>query len=441
MTRAVRWTARTLWAAFLTASLALPGAAHGQATFDDASRGAAVAKAADLLRTHYIFPETGEQAARKIEGALAAGAYRELDARGFAERLTNDLYGVTKDKHMRVSGAGAPPPGPPGSRPAQPPVEAGFARADRLPGDIGYIELTGFPPAGAFRPVADRIMQLVGDTKGLIVDVRRNSGGSPAAVAYFVSFFLDGTKPKIVINDFFSRAPGKMDVTSRPSYSEKTPTTYHAKPVYVLTSAFTFSGGEEFAYDMQAFKLATLVGETTGGGANPGGVLSIGSGLGLFVPDGRPINPVTKTNWEGVGVVPDIAAPADDALKIALEKLDQEASANDIDALSLARLFKPRSTPTPGLEALARNIIEGEAKGEPAFSILAPGMAQAARDRPPGELTQIYAGLGPLQSLTFRGPGGRGGDSYLAKFANGSRLVSITVDANGKVSGFFIGPG
>src|SRR6185437_14342657 len=85
-------------------------------------------------------------------------------------------------------------------------------------------------------------------------------------------------------------------------------------PVYVLTSARTFSGGEECAYDFQTQKRATLVGETTGGGANPGGMVPLGGGLAAFVPTGKAINPVTKTNWEHVGVKPDIAVPAADAL-------------------------------------------------------------------------------------------------------------------------------
>ena len=112
-----------------------------------------------------------------------------------------------------------------------------------------------------------------------------------------------------------------MEFTKSTQMSVKTLVSYLGKPLYVLTSARTFSGGEEFAYDMQSLKLATLVGETSGGGANGGGRVPIGSGMSLFVVRTRQINPVTGTNWEGVGVKPEIVTVAADALRVALEKL------------------------------------------------------------------------------------------------------------------------
>ena len=435
---------RALRAGLLAAALLVPAAYAQTATgLDDAARSAVVAKAADAVRTRYIFPEVGEQAAVKIEGQLAAGAYKDLSQpRAFADKLTADLQSVTKDKHMRVSAPG-PAPAPNGgaaARPAPPPNDGGIVRADRLAGNIGYIEVSGFPPPGVFKAPTDKAMAALAATKAMIIDIRRNGGGSPDSVAYLVSFFVDGAKPPMLINDFTNRKAGTTEFTTRQSFSVKTPTSYLGKPVYVLTSPHTFSGGEEFAYDMQAFKLGTLVGETTGGGANPGGVVPIGPQLGLFVPNGRPINPVTKTNWEGVGVVPDLPAPVEDALKVALDKAGQKPAAKDIDTLSQAKLFEPRKTATPGLDALARKILEADAKGEPAIDIMTPGLAQAStaqRD----SLFKLYASLGPLQTLTFQGPGGGGGDSYLASFAYGSRTVSIGQNAEGKVASFFISPG
>jgi hypothetical protein len=99
----------------------------------------------------------------------------------------------------------------------------------------------------------------------------------------------------------------------------------------------------------------------------------------------------------------------------------------------------PRNTPTPGLEALARRIMEGDAKGEPAVDIMAPGLANAARAQRDG-LLRTYARLGPLKSLTFQGPGNMGGDTYLGAFAYGSSNISISLGADGKVAGFLIGP-
>jgi len=431
---------RTLAAGLLAIAMLLPAArAQSPAPLDDAARAAVVAKAADSLRNRYIFLDVGETAAAKIEAQLAAGAYAHLSQpHAFAEKLTADLYSVAKDKHLRVR---APGPAGPASGPPPPPPpksEGGVVRADRLPGNIGYIEVSGFPPIGAFRPAVDKAMASIGDTKALIIDNRRNGGGSPESVAYLVSFFLDPAKP-MKINDFINRTPNTKDFTTRAQMSVSTPTSYRGKPVYVLTSARTFSGGEEFAYDMQAFKLGALVGETTGGGANPGGPSPpLGSGLSIFLPNGRPVNPATGTNWEGVGVIPDIKTPVEDALKIALEKLGEKPASGDIEALSVARLFEPRATATPGLDALARRIIEGDAKGEPAIDIMASGLAQAAQTQR-DSLLKLYARLGPLKSLTFQGPAPMGGDTYLGAFTYGSSNVSISQDADGKVAGFFIG--
>jgi hypothetical protein len=408
-----------------------PPGASGPLT--DAGRAEAVAKAAEALRTRYIFPEAGETAAKKIEAQLAAGAYKDLEARAFAEKVTADLQSVTKDKHMRVSVQGAPPPGAAAAGPP-PASEGGFVRADRLAGDIGYVEVNGFPPPAGFKAAADKAMAALKDTKALIIDVRRNGGGSPESVGYLVSFFLDPAKPPLLINDFTSRVPGRQEFTTRQSFSVKTPTSYVGKKIYVLTAARTFSGGEEFAYDMQSFKLGVTVGELTGGGANPGGVGPIGSGMGLFVPNGRPTNPVTKTNWEGAGVIPDIKTAPEDALKVALEKLGQKPAAKDIDALSQARLFAPRSTPLPGTEAALRTMIEGIVKGAPDYSKMGPGLANATRDQLEAMQGRL-AVLGAMKSMTFFAPGPQGGDVYDIVFENGGVRWSIVLDAEGKATG------
>ena len=421
-------------------AMLLPATAQAPAPLDDAGRSATVAKAADLLRNRYIFPETGEAAAKKLEERLAAGAYKDLGAGDFAQRLTADLYEVAKDKHMRVSAAGVASPPPTGGAPMGPPPasEGGIVRADKLAGNIGYIEISGFPPPAAFKPALDRAMAALKDTKALIVDVRRNGGGSPETGAYFVSHFVDAPEP-IVLMDFINRTPGTKEFTSRPSMSSKTPTTYYKKPVYVLTSARTFSGGEGTSYMLQAMKIATIVGETTGGGANPGGVMPIGPQLGLFMPGGRPVNPITRTNWEGVGVIPDIPTKAGDALKAALEKLGEKPAAGDINTLSRAKLFAPRSTPLPGTEAMLRKMLDQLARGEPDYNLMAPGLQNATREQLP-MLQSRLKDLGPLKSVTFVGPGPQGGDTYDAEFEKGGQRWTLSLSADGKVDGSRFGP-
>jgi len=433
MTKLTRVLAAGVLAAGLLAMTLLPAAsAQPAAALDDAARAAIVAKSADALRNRYIFPDVGETTAAKIEAQLAAGAYADqTQPRSFAEKITADLYSVAKDKHLRIMAPG--PAGPANGPPPPPPLksEAGVVRADRLPGNIGYIEVIGFPAPAAFKPAIDKAMAAVADTRALVIDDRRNGGGSPDAVAYLVSFFVDPSKP-MKLNDFTNRTPNTKDFTSRAEMTVATPTSYRGKPVYVLTSPRTFSGGEEFAYDMQSFKLGALVGETTGGGANPGGTMPVGSGLAIFLPNGRPINTVTKTNWEGVGVIPEIKTPVDDALKVALEKLGQKPVSGDIDALSEAKLFTPRSTPQPGTEATAREAMVSLARGDPDYSRMAPGLAEVTRQQLPG-IQKMLTDLGELKSVTFREVGPNGMDAYDIKFANGSLIYLLALDDQGKV--------
>jgi C-terminal processing protease CtpA/Prc len=155
-------------------------------------------------------------------------------------------------------------------------------------------------------------MTLLSGTDAIILDLRRNGGGEPSTVAYLMSHFF-AADDKRHLNDLYFRPTNKTE----PYWTTPSVPVHYTKPLYVLTSARTFSGGEEFAYDVQTQKRGVLVGETTGGGANPGDDFSIGHDFVAFIPTGRAINPVTHTNWEHVGVKPDIATPAADAQKTA----------------------------------------------------------------------------------------------------------------------------
>jgi len=299
-----------------------PGPPPPPAPLDAAGRTAVVKAAADALRQRYVYPDVGRRAAESIEAALAAGKYDEIvQPWAFAERLTADIREVAHDKHLNVTArgpapapaaaTGGPPPGPP------PRSEAGVARADRLPGNIGYIEVVALPGLDAFKPPVEKAMAALADTRALIVDLRRNGGGTPQAEVYLTSFLLDPAKP-VAVNRFVWRNPNTETFRTEEFMSSPTPYWYRDKPVYVLTSARTFSGGEAVAYDMQVLKLATIVGETTGGGAHPVSGHPIDQHFIIGVPFARAINPITHTNWEGTGIEPDVKVPAADALTTAL---------------------------------------------------------------------------------------------------------------------------
>lgn len=306
------------------------------------ARAAAVDAAAEALRETYVDPEIGERTAARIEAALADGAYDDLtDPWAFADALSEDFQAASADKHLRAAAPGIPRPLPPVLlRPAPPPAEGGVARADILADTIGYIELVAFPGPDAFGPPVDRAMAALADTRAVIVDLRRHGGGSPAAETYFASYFIDSDTP-VEFTRIVWRNPGTETYRAQPYFSAETPVSFAGKPVYLLTSELTFSGAEALAYDMRALDLAIVVGETTGGGANPGSAIPLSAVLGMNVPTGRAENPVTESNWEGVGVTPDIATPADDALRAALAELGVETDETGIDALSQARVFTP----------------------------------------------------------------------------------------------------
>lgn len=271
------------------------------------------------LREGYVFPDRGKQAADAIQGDLDANAYAKASDPGeFARQLTERLRSLTADNHVRVIH------GDPFANRSKPldMRGAGF-QVKRLDGNVGYIHLGSFVPPGDFKSAADKAMHDLSDTAALIIDMRDNGGGHPASVAYLISFFLDPSQ-RVHINDLIWRNRGTMSFRTESFWSSPTDVSYLDKPVYVLVGPKTYSAGEEFAYDLQALKRATIVGERTRGGANPGGLNELGSDFFVVVPTGRAQNPTTGGNWGGVGVSPNVLATSEIALgeALALAKRD-----------------------------------------------------------------------------------------------------------------------
>jgi len=359
-----------------------PPSAAPANTIDGSVRHDVIAKLSDALRNNYVFPDIGEKAAEKISASLSAGDYDSLsDPNSFAVRLSADVAAVAHDKHLRITSMDAPLPS--ASDPAAdiPRSEAGVVRADRLAGGVGYIEVIGFPPLQAFKPTVDKAMLALKGSRALIIDDRRNGGGSPDAVDYLVSFLVPSNRP-MEINDIVAREPKTNNFKRQRFSSQPTPVSFTNIPVYVLTSKNTFSGGEEFAYDVQTHKLGKIVGEVTGGGANPTGPVDLGHGLMASIPWGRAENPITETNWEGRGVQPDVPVSAQDALKVAMQKLGRKP-ATGIASASLKQVFAPRSTALPGSEAAARQFIAGIVSGNPDYASMTPEFASFNREHLP----------------------------------------------------------
>jgi hypothetical protein len=268
-----------------------------------------VTKALALLRENYVFPDQAQRIAAEIEERLAAGDYDNLDEITLTERLTEHLQAASGDKHLRVRLGGGPPrhrngpgQGQPGPRreSADPARDSagrgraaedgggpagrearrlkmrqrarldnfGIGRVERLDGNIGYLDVRRVPPPEIAGSAVAAAMELVMGTYALIIDLRR---------------YLD-------------------------------------RPVYVLTSSRTFSGGEDFCYTLQSLGRAEIIGETTGGGAHPTRPFPISAAVHIGIPHARSVSPVTGTNWQGTGVVPDTPAPADQAYDVAYAK-------------------------------------------------------------------------------------------------------------------------
>lgn len=306
-----------------------PGVKEDDVVLDAAERKAVIDGAIAQLKEYYIYPEGAQKMIDSVLAHEKAGDYDKItDGSTFASRLTEDMQSVTKDRHLHVNYAPfkMPPqheggPSPEEEARFRKEIErdnCGWRKVEILPGNIGYVKFDEFAPADWCGPTAVAAMNFLAHADAVIFDLRDNGGGDPRMVDFVVSYLFD--KPTH-INDLYYR---KDDKTTQYWTVPYVPGTRLAtQPIYVLTSKRTFSGGEEFCYDLKTQKRATLVGETTGGGAHPVSGHRIDDHFMIGVPEGRPINPVTQKDWEGTGVEPDVPVKSADALSTA-EKLAHE---------------------------------------------------------------------------------------------------------------------
>lgn len=293
---------------------------------DAATRNKVIEGALAALTRYYVFPDVAAKINSEVRRRVAARKYDAVTSgRAFAELLTNDLRMVNHDQHIGIEFSVEPVPDRKAERELNPAQReqlhrkftfsnAGFVKAERLAGNIGYLRFDAFAPPQEAAPRAAAAMSLLADTGALIIDLRSNGGGWPATVALVISYLFPADEEHH-LHDLYSRFEGTtQQVWTSVDVSGKR---YTGRPVYVLTSTHTFSAAEGFAYDLQAMRRATIVGEVTGGGAHPSQVEKLDTNFLLIVPNARVINPVTRSDWEGTGVKPDVAVTADKALDVA----------------------------------------------------------------------------------------------------------------------------
>jgi C-terminal processing protease CtpA/Prc len=287
---------------------------------DAATRGRVVDAVLVALREGYVFPDLATAMEAAVREREESGQYEALKTgRALAGKLQSDLRAVCNDRHLSVRFSPEPLPEEEPTDDVERAMHRrwaarhnfGFERVERLAGNVGYLDLRAFQDPSIAAETAAAAMTFLANTDALIVDLRQNGGGSPAMVAFLTSY-LFGDEP-VHLNDLYNR---QEDFTHQWWTLPHVPGRRFGphKPVYVLTSDYTFSAAEEFTYNLKNLGRATIVGEKTGGGAHPVDSVRVHEHFAVVVPVSRAINPVSKTNWEGTGIEPDVEVRATAAL-------------------------------------------------------------------------------------------------------------------------------
>jgi C-terminal processing protease CtpA/Prc len=304
-----------------------PGEPAGPA-LDSATRTQVIDTVLQKLNETYVFPDV----ARKMDAAIRRRSRtKEYDGiregKLFAEKLTNDLREVSHDKHLEVYYSPTVIPEYNEKKLTTSETEKmraayrkrgeaanwGFEKAERLDGNVGYLNFRVFADPEFAGDTLAAAMSFLANTNALIIDMRKNGGGQPAMVALVCSYFFPGEP--VHLSDLYWRPDDSTkQYWTLPYVPGKR---YIGKDVYVLTSKETISASEGFAYDLKTLQRATIIGETTGGYSHPGSNVRISAHFSVVVPQGRTINAITKTDWESTGVKPDIEVPAAQALTTA----------------------------------------------------------------------------------------------------------------------------
>jgi C-terminal processing protease CtpA/Prc len=283
----------------------------------------------DNLKEHYADPALAQQMAEALLAYEKTGDYDAIEDGGkLATLLTQQVRDVSHDLNLEVDYSRRPLPersaGPSPERMAayRKAMEANncmFEKVEILAHNIGYLKLNFFPDSSVCKPTATAAMASLNNVDAIIFDLRDNRGGFPDMVMLIAAYLFD--HPEYMYN------PRENTTEQSWTRSPVPGSRLVDKPVYVLTSAKTISGAEHFSYDLKMLKRATLVGETTGGAAHSGVFHRIDQHFGMGIPEARPINPFSKTDWADTGVEPDVKVKAADALDTAVKLAESKLQA------------------------------------------------------------------------------------------------------------------
>jgi len=307
------------------AAASAPASANGDdrpdVTIDAAARTLAIESLIARIDEYYPIPEVRKRLTAELGERHQAGAYDQVvSAKAFRTLLNAELRELSKDEHFNIDYFVVARPFPPAEQEATDPNSSresfaavhnlGFDVVERLSGNVGYLRLRTFEEPGKTGEMIAAVMCFLSRTDAMIIDLRSNKGGYGETAALLASYFLSEAT---ALSESMSNEGLKQLWTSASVPGPK----YLDKPVYVLMSKTSFSAAEAFAYDLQALKRVTVVGEVSRGGANPSVMVLLSDRFGAIIPRAVTRNPVTNTNWDGKGVSPDVPTSSEQALDAA----------------------------------------------------------------------------------------------------------------------------
>ena len=333
-------------------------------------------KSFQLLKANYIFQDKVQPLESAIRKKLSNGDYKEYNTVSlFLKNLNSDLERLSNDRHVnifydpvRVKQINRESKTEYAKQSFDPQflAKAKFEnfmvrKIERLEGNVGYLKLDLFLDIRLSKNTLAAAMNFLANSSALIIDLRQNGGGNASTVNFLLNYFL----PDSTLTSKFT---SRLTNTTTSIYTEPDPLIQKfspAIPLYILTGKRTSSAAEVFAYTLQAFKRAVIVGDTTNGEANPGYALALNDDMWMMIPTSVNINAITKTNWQGVGVIPDILIPAARSFSAAQAKAHHELSLLTKDttlkykyqwqALSFHSKAYPLKADTTGFKALTGN--------------------------------------------------------------------------------------
>jgi Peptidase family S41/N-terminal domain of Peptidase_S41 in eukaryotic IRBP len=305
-----------------------PGAKFEEVTLDATARSRIITAVGKLLDQYYVFPDVAKKVASALRTKEKHGDYDAIvDGEVFVVKVNHALGDASHDPHLelRYSPVASPPEEVAKHREPDPVLRrqllssnCGFEKAQHLPPNIGYLKFNMFADVAICADTAIAAMNLLVDSDALILDLRDNNGGGDMVELIASYLFTEPTH----LMDSYDR--GANTTTQAWTWAYVPGKRFADKPVFVLTSKGTFSAAEAFSYALQTLKRATLIGETTGGGAHMVKGERIDEHFTLTVPFARSLSPITHKNWEGTGLEPDVKVPAADALTEALKRARHE---------------------------------------------------------------------------------------------------------------------